>query len=143
MKAMLRTENPTVYIIPYRNTSFVRVDGPNSIQDMTGQDGSKPRKIPVASVEHPGIHNVPHVTMNPSGRKDYQIYVKLTEPDLTGLDDILSQACIVCVRYNDVNAVVYGLGHGLNWDPDEQRFWSDTEVEPSTMSTENTRKWAQ
>jgi len=141
MKAMLSTANTTVYIIPHRNTSFVRVDEPYAIQDMTRQDGSKPRAVAVTRVEHSGIHNVTYVTVGPAGRKDYRIDIKLAGADLTGLDDVLSQACIVCVRYNDVDSIVYGLGNGLHWESDEQRFWSDTEVEPSKMRTEHTRKW--
>jgi|688.fasta_scaffold36739_4 hypothetical protein len=142
-KAMLRTENTTVHIIPHGTTSFIRIDDPvYSIQDMTDRDGSKPRLVRVARVDHPGIHDVPYVTMNPIGRKDYQIDVKLEGAVLSELDSVLAQACIVCVRYDDTDTIVYGLRSGLNWDPDTHSFFSDREDEPRRMRTEQTLGWS-
>lgn len=140
MKAMLSNENTTVYIIPHQGTSFTRIDGAYSIQDMSGQDGSKPQAVSVSLVQHSGINST-YVTVNPEGRKDYQTDIKLDGADLTSLDDVLSEKCIVCVPYNDVETIVYGLGGELSWDSDEQKFWSDSEVEPIKMRTEHARNW--
>jgi hypothetical protein len=98
--------------------------------------------VRVARVDHPGIHDVPYVTMNPIGRKDYQIDVKLEGAVLSELDSVLAQACIVCVRYDDTDTIVYGLRSGLNWDPDTHSFFSDREDEPRRMRTEQTLGWS-
>ncbi|MBP6311391.1 MAG: hypothetical protein WAR83_07645 [Flavobacteriales bacterium] len=65
---------------------------------MTGQDGLKPRSINAQVIEHPGIHNVPQAIMNPTGKKNVQIDIKVTGVDLSELENILEQRCIVCVQ---------------------------------------------
>jgi len=142
MSKMLSNKNTTIYIIPHEGTSRVRVDGDYPIQDLIGWDKSKPRAVNVSLVEHSGIHSK-DVVVGPDGRKGYLIKIKLHGHDLTGLDDMLSKKCIVCVPYNNVDTIVYGLDQGLSWEEDKQKFWSDNEEKPIKMKTEDARKWDQ
>lgn len=128
-----------VYVIPHQGTSFSRGDNPDTIIDMTAQDSSKPRVVHVSVVKHSGLRS-PFTIANPERQKDYQINVKLDTTPPLNLERN-TPSWIVCVPYNEVDTLIYGLGGQLHWDEEEQQFWSDSEVEPQKMSTADASNW--